>query len=196
MKVLVIMATPSISSFNNAIAERVVSYLAKQGHEVLFHDLYREKFPPILESEEIAKDSDLDPLIAKHCEELTSADGVVVIHPNWWGQPPAILKGWIDRIIRPGTAYLCEGEPGEVGEVIGLLAGKFGVVFTTGDTDTERERSYFMDPLETLWKNCIFGFCGVEKFTRRHFNIVLTSSEDQRKTWLNEVETVLQIHIS
>jgi len=195
MKVLVISATPSTLSFNYAIAERAVSYLTGQGHEVCFHDLYREKFPPILELEEIAKDAELDPLIAKHCEELSAADGVVIIHPNRWGQPPAILKGWIDRIIRPGTAYLCEGKPGEVGEVIGLLTGKFGVVFTTGDTDTEREISCFMDPLETLWKNCVFGICGVEKITRRHFTIVLTSSADQRKIWLNDVETVLKSYI-
>ena len=196
MKILVIVATPSKTNFNFAIAERAVSFLEEQGHEVFFHDLYREKFPAILELEEIPKDAALDPVIAKHCAELTAADGVVIIHPNWWGQPPAILKGWIDRIIRPGTAYNCEGKPGEVGEVIGLLAGKFGVVFTTGDTDTERELSYFMDPLETLWKNCIFGFCGVEKFTRLHFNIVLTSSDEQRKSWLNEAEKVLKGYIS
>jgi len=195
MKILVVAATPSESSFNLAIANRAVSYLKELGHEVWFHDLYREKFPPILEMEEISKEAMLDPLIAKHCAELTAADGIVIIHPNWWGQPPAILKGWIDRVIRPGTAYICEGKPGEVGEVIGLLTGKFGVVFTTGDTDTERELSYFADPLETLWKNCIFGFCGVEKFTRRHFNIVLTSSDDQRKSWLNDVESVLKSYI-
>jgi NAD(P)H dehydrogenase (quinone) len=196
MKLLVITATPSTANFNYAIAERAVTYLTEQGHEVFFHDLYREKFPPILESEEISKDAGLDSLVAGHCEELTAADGVIIVHPNWWGQPPAILKGWIDRVIRPGTAYLCEGKPGEVGEVIGLLAGKFSVVFTTGDTDTEREISYFMDPLETLWKNCIFGFCGVKKFTRRHFNIILTSSAAQRKKWLNEVEEILQTYIS
>lgn len=195
MKLLVITATPSVTNFNYAIADRAVTYLREQGHEVFFHDLYREKFPPILESEEISKDAGLDSLVAGHCEELTAADGVIIVHPNWWGQPPAILKGWIDRVIRPGTAYLCEGKPGEVGEVIGLLAGKFGVVFTTGDTDTERETSYFMDPLETLWKNCIFGFCGVEKFTRRHFNIILTSSAAQRKNWLEEVDEILQKYI-
>ncbi|MBC8452500.1 MAG: NAD(P)H-dependent oxidoreductase [Spirochaetes bacterium] len=195
MRVLVITATPSMSSFNYAIAEKTVSYLTENGHDVVFHDLYREKFPPLLEQDEIAKDAILDPLIAKHCEELTAADGVVIIHPNWWGQPPAILKGWIDRVIRPGTAYICEGKPGEVGEVIGLLKGKFGVVFTTGDTDTEREISYFMDPLETLWKNCIFGFCGVVQFTRRHFNIILTSSAEQRKKWLADVENVLKSYI-
>jgi NAD(P)H dehydrogenase (quinone) len=40
-----------------------------------------------------------------HCDELQAADGIVVVHPNWWGQPPAVLKGWIDRVIRPGIAY-------------------------------------------------------------------------------------------
>jgi NAD(P)H dehydrogenase (quinone) len=191
MKVLVVTATPSSESFNFAIAQRAAGHIQKRGHEVIFHDLYRENFSPLLEAEEIPRDAVLDPAVAAYCRELTEADGVVIVHPDWWGQPPAILKGWVDRVFRPGTAYEYEGLPGEVGTVTGLLGGKFGVVFTTGDTDEEREQDYFLDPLETLWKNCIFGFCGVEKFMRRHFSIIMISTEAQRKAWLEEVDTLL-----
>jgi hypothetical protein len=45
------------------------------------------------------------PVIEQHCVELSESDGIVVIHPNWWGQPPAIPKGWRDRVFRPGVAY-------------------------------------------------------------------------------------------
>ena len=113
------------------------------------------------------------------------------MHPNWWGQPPAILKGWIDRVIRPGVAYeFLEGDSGE-GVPIGLLRAEMAVVFNTSNTPQAREVSAFGDPLETLWKNCIFGLCGVKGFSRRMFGVIVTSTAEQRAAWLNEVtETI------
>jgi len=68
----------------------------------------------------------------------------------------------------------------------GLLKASVAIVFNTSNTETEREKAIFGDPLETIWKNCIFGLCGVEKFYRRMFSVVVTSSERQRNEWLDE----------
>jgi NAD(P)H dehydrogenase (quinone) len=85
--------------------------LTENEHEVVFHDLYREKFSPVLPLREVPRDVKLPPLINRHCLEIAEADGIIVVHPNWWGQPPAILKGWIDRVLRPGVAYkFAEGD--------------------------------------------------------------------------------------
>ena len=46
----------------------------------------------------------LDPVVQRHCREVADADGYVVVHPNWWGQPPAVLKGWLDRVFRQGVS--------------------------------------------------------------------------------------------
>ena len=64
--------------------------------------------------------------VQSHGAEIRQADGIIIIHPNWWGQPPAILKGLIDRVIRPGIAYeFLEGDSGEgVGVPKGLLKAK------------------------------------------------------------------------
>ena len=187
MKISVILAHPNKKSFNHAIAATVVERLKQNGHEVFFHDLYEEKFDPILQAEEIPRDVPLPAEVEKHCNEISEADGVVIIHPNWWGQPPAILKGWVDRVIRPGTAYeFLEDDKGE-GVPRGLLKAKSAVVFNTSNTETEREKNIFGDPLETIWKNCIFDLCGVRNFYRRMFNIIVVSSEEQRKEWLQEV---------
>jgi NAD(P)H dehydrogenase (quinone) len=190
MQIMTVTAAPSTESFGYAIAARVRKYLESAGHRVIFHDLYREQFPPLLPVEEIPYGAETDPTVAAHCSELTASDGIVIVHPNWWGQPPAVLKGWVDRVFRPGTAYLYEGKPGEIGTVTGLLSGKFALVFTTGDTDEETERSYFHDPLETLWRYSIFGFCGVTRFLRHHFSVIMISTEQQRRMWLDEAETV------
>ena len=121
MRILVILAHPDKASLNHAIASTVVEQLEKNGHGVLIHDLYAENFGPLLVCEEISKDAALPEPVKSHCDEVRQADGIIVIHPNWWGQPPAVLKGWIDRVIRPGIAYeFLEGDPGE-GTPKGLL---------------------------------------------------------------------------
>jgi NAD(P)H dehydrogenase (quinone) len=187
MKISVILAHPDKESFNHAIAKTSVEILHENGHEVCFHDLYEEKFDPILPVNEIPEDVPLPPEIEKHCREITESEGIIIIHPNWWGQPPAILKGWIDRVIRPGVAYkFLEGDKGE-GVPIGLLKVKSAIVFNTSNTETEREKKVFGDPLEAIWKNCIFDLCSVSDFYRRTFNIIVISSEEQRKGWLKEV---------
>lgn len=187
MKISVILAHPNKESFNHAIAATTIKTLTQNGHEVCFHDLYEEKFDPILLSDEILKDASLAPEIKKHCMEIGEADGIIVIHPNWWGQPPAIMTGWIDRVIRPGMAYeFIEGDDGE-GIPKGLLKAKTAIVFNTSNTETERERNVFGDPLEAIWKDCIFDLCGVTNFKRKMFNIIVTSTEDQRINWLKEV---------
>jgi putative NADPH-quinone reductase len=194
MKVSLILAHPRSGSFNHAIAEMARNTLQSCGHQVSFHDLYQERFDPILHYEEIPKDAILDPIVQEHCEEIASAEGIIIVHPNWWGMPPAILKGWVDRVIRPGVAYeFLEGDSGE-GVPQGLLKARIAIVFNTSNTLLEREHQVFGDPLETLWKNCIFALCGVKDFYRKTYNVVVTSSVDQRKAWLENVrETINDI---
>jgi len=191
MQLSVILAHPDSKSFNHAIAKNVVEKLKSNGHHVFFHDLYAENFDPLLTEKEIARDVLLPPVVGKHCEEIAQAEGIVIIHPNWWGQPPAILKGWIDRVIRPGIAYeFLEGDSGE-GIPKGLLKAKAAVVFNTSNTQEEREKHAFGDPLETIWRNCVFALCGVDTFHRRMFSVIVTSTEDQRKQWLAHATAII-----
>ncbi|MEN6627978.1 MAG: NAD(P)H-dependent oxidoreductase [Candidatus Sumerlaeia bacterium] len=192
MRISIILAHPSNSSFNHAIARRAHESAAANGHEVAFHDLYGEGFDPLIGADELGRDAHLAETIARHCDEIRRADGIVIVHPNWWGMPPAILKGWIDRVIRPGVAYeFIEGDNGE-GIPNGLLRARTAVVFNTGDTEAGRERDVFGDPLETIWRNCIFGFCGVADVRRRLFGIVITSDAEQRAHWLDEAAAIVE----
>ena len=93
MKILIILGHPDTKSLNHAIAHAVRDDLLNIGYEVLFHDLYAEGFPPLLPAEEIPESGKVKHIVGTHCHELSSADGIVIVHPNWWGQPPAILKG-------------------------------------------------------------------------------------------------------
>jgi NAD(P)H dehydrogenase (quinone) len=190
-KVLVILAHPDTGSFNYAIARRCTEGLSENGYRAAFHDLYREGFAPILPASEIPLDGKVDPVVERHCGELAEAHGIIIVHPNWWGMPPAILTGWVDRVFRPGTAYrFLEGDSGE-GVPVGLLAGKTALVFNTANTRPEREAAVFGDPLESIWGRCVFGLCGIEHYCRRTFSVVVTSTREEREAWLGEVaETV------
>jgi NAD(P)H dehydrogenase (quinone) len=189
----VILAHPRHGSFNHAIAATVLHTLESQGHEVWFHDLYQENFDPVLLAPERERQAYLPPFLEQHCREIAQAQGIVIVHPNWWGQPPAILKGWVDRVLRPEVAYrFLEGDQGD-GVPVGLLKAKAALVFTTSNTPRERELAVFGDPLETLWKNCIFRLCGVPMVMRKNFAVVVTSTPAQRQAWLEEVREMLFI---
>lgn len=188
MKILIILAHPKKGSFNHAIADAALKTLESKGHNVIFHDLYEENFDPILHYHEIPKDSVLESVVQEHCQELLSAEGIIMVHPNWWGMPPAVMKGWIDRVIRAGTAYeFVEGDSGE-GVPMGLLNADNVIVFNTSNTPVDREMQVFGDPLETLWKKCIFGLCGVKNFYRKNYGVIVTSNTKQRQKWLEDVK--------
>jgi NAD(P)H dehydrogenase (quinone) len=186
MKTLIILGHPDSGSLNHAIAHAIRDDLLGDGHDVMFHDLYEEGFPPLLPADEIPECGKIEQVVKIHCDELSSADVIIIVHPNWWGQPPAILKGWIDRVFRPGIAYrFDEGDGGE-GIPIGLLNASSAVVINTSNTPAEREHIAFGDPLESIWRRCIFDLCGVTNFHRRMFSVIVTSTIEQRVGWIEE----------
>jgi NAD(P)H dehydrogenase (quinone) len=191
MKILVVLAHPNPASFNAAIAQTVVQTLAGGGHEVIFHDLYGEQFDPVLPAREVNKEATLPAVIEQQCAELVAAAGIIIIHPSWWGQPPGILKGWLDRVFRPDVVFSL---PGKVGKGLpqGLLGAEVALVFTTSNTPPLREIDLYGDPLQKIWENCVFRVCGVKKFFRKNFAVMATSTEKQRRSWLKEVVNIVQ----
>ena len=194
MKVSVLLAHPNPASFNHAIAQTAVETLAAFHHEVCFHDLHAEQFDPVLTAAELAKDAPLPPVIERHCQEIGEADGIIFIHPNWWSQPPAILRGWTDRVLRAGRAYnfVPDGKGGAT--PVGLLKARVGLVFNTANTPQEQEEKLYGDPLETLWRKVVFGLCGVTTVYRRNFSPVILSTPEQRQAWLREVAADVRQH--
>jgi putative NADPH-quinone reductase len=196
MNISIILAHPNPGSFNHAIASAAADTLHQNGHAVILHDLYQEQFPPLLSAAELMTNATLDPSVSRHCAEIVVADGIIIVHPNWWGMPPAILKGWIDRVLRPEVAYrFVAGDNGE-GVPLGLLKARSAIVFNTANTPEDRERKIFGDPLETLWKKCVFDLCGVKNVRRRTFSVVVISTPEQRAQWLAEARELVHAQVS
>ena len=110
MNVLVVLAHPNADSFNHAVAQRAVDTLTSGGHEVQLLDLYALGFKAAMSAaERKAYHGDqpvLDPLVAAHVESLRRVDTLVFIYPTWWSSLPAILKGWLERVMVPGVAFV------------------------------------------------------------------------------------------
>ncbi len=185
MKVLVILSHPRLDCFCHKIAEAAIVEFREAGHEVVFHDLYAENFDAILPHSEVLKSAKPDAAIEQHCRELVDADLYVIVHPIWWAMPPAMLKGWVDRVFRPGIAY--EFSPQGA---VGKLKGKRAIVFTTSNSPPEEDGNGSGSPLEELWKRSIFGFCGVDDFYCRNFASIVLSTQEQRDEWVREVRTI------
>ncbi len=192
MKISLILGHPRKDSFCHAIADTAATTLRANGHLVAFHDLYREGFNPLVAAEESLTRVSDDPLVEQHCAELRGAEGLIVVHPNWWGQPPAILKGWIDRVIRPGVAYqLAVGADGARTTHVGLLRVRTALVFNTSDSPFEVEQTRFGNTLGVLWKTYIADLSGIPDVKRILFSVMQTSTPERRAAWLGEVRTVV-----
>lgn len=192
MHIFSILAHPRSNSFCHAISDAAQSALIAAGHTLEHHDLYAEGFDPCLTADEAYTIGDTleetlarasDSVLKQHREGVGKAQGLLIIHPNWWGKPPAILAGWMDRILVPGVAYRLETANG-LPE--GLLKMKHALIVNTSDTEAERETNDLGDPLDLIWGRCVLPYCGVEHYKRLIFRPVNGSSLEDRNTWLDD----------
>ncbi|MET9639246.1 NAD(P)H-dependent oxidoreductase [Streptomyces virginiae] len=142
MRVGVYLAHPRAGSFNHAVFDAVVDELRGLGCQVVAHDLCAQGFPPSLSAAETgtvssAPDAD-DPEVAAHRREVATLDAMVFVHPNWWGMPPAVLTGWVQRVLVPGVAYKLGSADGEPA---GLLRAGRALVLNTSDTRASVRRA-------------------------------------------------------
>lgn len=118
MNVLLVLAHPSADSFNHACARAATAGLERAGHQVDTIDLYADGFTTAMSRDErAAYDTDtpiLDPQVADHAARLKRSDALVFVYPTWWSGLPAILKGWLERVMVPGVSFDFDPVSGKV----------------------------------------------------------------------------------
>ena len=131
MRALVVYAHPSPDSLTHALYEAATAALAAAGHEVVGLDLYAEELAPAMsEAERRAYHSDqpiIDPTVARHAELVRWADALVFVYPTWWMGLPAILKGWLERVLVPGVAFHLDPVTNRVVSDLGAVRRVVGV---------------------------------------------------------------------
>jgi putative NADPH-quinone reductase len=188
---LVVVSHPDDASFNHAIARNSAAALEALGFTVHLCDLYADDFDPVITKGEVRGQPTEDELTKQYIGLLESAEVLVVVHPNCWGAPPAMMKGWMDRVFAEGSAYAFEKSTDQGDAAKGLLRTKTAIVFNTSNTEEDREKVEFGDPLERIWKDCLLRYCGVQRTIRRVFRVLATSSVGHREGWLREVRQTI-----
>lgn len=108
MRTLVVYCHPVPESFAAALKDAVVAGLEEAGHEVRLVDLYGEDFRPHLTCEERRAYHDVtlnQTMVEAHVAQIRWAEMLVFVYPTWWYNLPAMLKGWLDRVLVPGVAF-------------------------------------------------------------------------------------------
>lgn len=194
MNGLVILAQPKKQSFNSAIATEIVRSLVQQGYEpVNLIDLYADAFNPVMPQEELPRKFSFDETTLRYQELIQLADHVVFVYPDWWGGPPAIMKGFLDRVFRPGIAYGFREADFKNADAPGLFSQKrFDVFITTDAQEPESGQSSDWPPAK-VWKENVLAFCGVHEAYVHVFWDLRHSTYARRKAWLESIRHMLLI---
>lgn len=111
MRVMVIFAHPLDDSFNAVLHRTVLTALRESGHDVDDCDLYAEGFNPVMGADERRHYHDETcnrAPVAYYVDRLIAAEALVLCHPTWCFGLPAILKGFLDRVLMPGVSFRLE----------------------------------------------------------------------------------------
>lgn len=192
-KVLIILAHPNPESFNHAVGNTVSQRLVQRGFEVKTRDLYHLGFDPVLSLDELKNyENPTHPKSAEVLAEQTAvmwADHLVIVYPTWWWSPPAILKGYLDRVFTPHFAFSFDkdGSP-----QASPLAGKTVSIIQTTGADQQFIRTEELDEaVRKLFSVGIFGFCGMEVVHHEFLMGVSGKSYDELKQMLQEVDLMV-----
>ena len=187
MKVLIVYAHPNPKSLNHAILEILKKELAQSGHEVDVVDLYAMRFNPVLSGDELAglMEGKVVKEVKEQQEKVSCADALVLVHPIWWTGAPAVLKGWIDRVLALGFAY-CFDE--KQGTLIGLLKNrKVLIINTAGASEQDALASGMTEAVRKVEVEMVFQHCGIQDVKHVVFYNVPRSDEATRKKYLEKV---------
>jgi len=180
---LVILAQPKKAGFNRAIAEAAAS-----AADARLIDLYADGFDPVMPEEEIPRKWSFDERTLAYQEALKASERLVFVHPDWWGGPPAILKGFLDRVLRPGVAYGFREADFKDSAAAGLLKGKRADVFITTDEPRPPEPDAW--PPARVWKESVFAFCGIKDARVHVFWGLRDSGFAERKAWIERAKVI------
>ena len=195
MRTLVVHCHPDPESFNAALFRATCTALRAAGNDITALDLYAERFDPVMSLEErrayVANPGFVEARVQKHADALRVAEHLVFVHPTWWYGPPALLKGWLERVWLPGVAFTPPAKKGQI-TAPGLQHVRRLTVITTGGAPWwwlkvigDPHRKLFTRGLRVLMANQ----CKVTWLQMHNMNDVAAS---EREHFLGKVSRVLR----
>lgn len=196
MKTLIIYYHPHEGSFCSAIRDAVISGLETGEHEYKLVDLGRDEFDPVMRAKDLKAFAmagrigeegleGVDSIVLKYMKKLRWAEHIVMIFPIWWMSMPAMMKGFVDKVIFPGVVYKMEG-----GNLVSMLSGlKQVTIITTMNTPSDVYKSMFNNSIEGSLIKGTFNKIGIHDIRWISLNMVKQVGDEKRWVWLDEIET-------
>lgn len=183
-KILIINGHPDNESFNFGLSEAYRKGAKKSDAEIKEINIRELDFNPNLQFG-YRKRTELEPDLLKAQENLKWADHIVWIYPVWWGSVPAIMKGFLDRVLLPGFAF--KKREGSVWWDK-YFTDKSSRIICTLDQPTWYYRWINKSPSHHAMKKLTMQFIGVKSVKITAIGPLRLSKEEWRKKWLNKVE--------
>jgi len=190
MRHAVIIAHPNPKSFTHSVAHAYSAAIAAQGHEAVERDLYAMGFDPCLKREEVPTGAgyQTSPDAAAERARLADVDVFAFFYPWWFNAPPAILKGYIDRIFSTGFGY----RPG-FGGTEPMLTGRKLISFSSsGAPDSWVRETGALNNLIAGFDRHLAGVCGLQFVDHVHLGgVVPDITEESVQDLLAEVRAAV-----
>ncbi len=169
------------NSFNASIRDEFIKTSLELGNKVNIIDLYKEKFDPVFSGEKP------DEVVLNHRKKIEESNVIVLIAPIWNFRMPAIVEGWIDKVLAPPWAFKFKRLFGNYGYPVGNLNGKKAVIFCTYGSPQFAVRTFFLNMPTKRLRRGVFNICGItDVIYRRYFAVPFVSNE-KRKKFLEDV---------
>ncbi|WP_395604201.1 NAD(P)H-dependent oxidoreductase [Pseudomonas sp. B21128] len=185
-RILLILGHPSTTSFCAALAERYAQSALDAGHEVRQLRLGEMVFDPVLRDGYQQIQTLEDDLNAAQSDILW-AEHLTLVYPIWWGGIPALLKGFFDRVLLPGFAFKYRKGKAFPDK---LLNGRTAHLLVTMDTPPWYYRLIYRMPGLHEVRKTTLEFCGIKPLRTLTFGPVLGSTDQQRRSWLQQAQAI------
>jgi NAD(P)H dehydrogenase (quinone) len=158
-KYLIIFAHPSHDGHHGFLKKKIEEKLQASQNEYEVIDLYQLNYNPVLQNEELysAGRSNINDENKSFQDKISKANRLIFIYPTWWQGPPAILKGFIDRVFVSGFAFVYDKSLPK-----GLLSGKKAAVFTATGAPSFIFRYIMRSPSLKVITRYTLLFCGIK----------------------------------
>jgi len=184
MKILIITAHPSETSFTHKIAETYKKASENNGHEIEIIDLYDNKLKQEFLNFENVKEIKISNETKYIQNKILQSNELIFIFPIWWADSPAIMKNFLDSNFTTNFAFKYENN-----KSIGLLNGKTAKIFTTCDGPGFFYKFPFVS-LKTTWGTARLGFCGIKLNKFIIFDKMRKRNEKERENMLKKISII------
>lgn len=190
MNTVIVYNHPYEGSFCHALLTATKKGAEAAGHTVDVIDLDRDHFNPVMTGQDLLafrNHSVSDPQALAYIDRIKQADQLVFIFPIWWELMPAMTKGFIDKVIFPGSTY--NYTKSGYGMISNLPKLKSTTVITTMNTPKLMYKFIYGNAIQKALIKGTFKKSGMKNVTWRSFNMVKASSNTTREKWLSKIET-------